>query len=157
MSEKNKGRKFLAYIQTPMSKESISVIYDANNIKFERCELYSDFVQSLLRLTYNTYLGDDVTDIEGQSTHFKWCWDKNIENFAKEGIIFDNPKLYDYFLEYIFEVFYSMTDKEELGYIDKTSLKLWYDVFDYTKSKTNSDLDNLIEIYKIFEKSVKIG
>jgi hypothetical protein len=53
MSDKDKDRNFLAYINNPMSKESILVIYDANNVIFEKCELYSDFVQSLLRLIFD--------------------------------------------------------------------------------------------------------
>jgi hypothetical protein len=138
-----------------MSKESIMVLYSANDIKFEKMELYSDFVQSLLRLLFDTYLGDDVTNVEQQVRHFNWCWNKNGANFEEEGIIFDNPKLYDYFLEFMLEVYYSSVDKQECEYLDKNLLKLWYGIFDYSKSKTNSDMDTLIEIYGIFEKSLK--
>lgn len=151
----NGNKNFLAYVNTPMSKESIGVIYDANNIRYEKCVLYNDFVQSLLRLAFNTYLGDDVTDIKEQLTHFKWCWDKNIANFNLEGIIFDSKILYEYFFEYMFEIFYSCKDKNNLEYIDKISLNMWADIFNYTKLKSNSDLDTLVEIYKIFEKAHK--
>ena len=152
-SEKN--RNFLAYINNPMSKESIMVIYDANNVKFDRCELYGDFVHSLLRIAFETYMGDDVTDIESQIKHFTWCWNKNIENFMTEGIAINCLKLYDYFLQYMLEVFYS-SEKKPSDYVDTGSLKLWDDIFDYTKSKTNSEMDTIIEIYKLFEKSIKM-
>lgn len=154
MDDNFKNRNFLTYINKPMSRESITMLYDANNIKFEKCELYSDFVQSLLLLAFDTYMGDEVTDVDQQTNHFKWCWNKNIENFSEEGINFSNPKLYTYFLEYMLEVFYSV-DKRQVDYSDKTSIRLWRDIFDFTNTKTNSEVDTLIEIYKIFDKSVK--
>jgi hypothetical protein len=150
----NKNKKFLDYIKNPMSKESISVIYDANNIKFEKCELYGDFVQSLLILVFDTYMGDDSTNPEQQIKHFNWCWEKNVLNFKEEGIFFDSDDLKVYFLEYLLEIFY-VSEKNEFDYTDNESLRLWNTIFDYTKLKTKSEMDTFIEIYKIFEKSLK--
>jgi hypothetical protein len=146
---------FLAYINNPMSKESIEFLYEANNVKFERCELYGDFVQSLLMLVFNTYMGDEHTNLENQFKHFEWCWDKNIKNFEEEGIFFNNQKLYNYYLEFVFEVFYSNPDKENYEDNEKGILRVWNDIFNYTSVKTNSDIDTLIEIYKIFDQSLK--
>lgn len=151
----NKRHNFLDYINTPMSKESIAVLYGANNVKFEKCELYSDFVQSLLRLAFDTYMGDDITSIEEQINHFRWCWNKNQTNFLNEGLLFDNNKLYEYFLEFMLEVYYTSVDKNQIENPDKLLLKLWFNIFDYNKVKTHSDIDTLIEIYKIFDKSLK--
>lgn len=150
----NKHRNFLAYINKPMSKESIMMVYDANNVKFERCELYNDFIQSLLRILFETYMGDEITDSIDKLKHFNWCWVKNINNFKSEGILFENEKLYEYFLEYSIQVFYS-SEKKYADYTDKDSLKFWSELFDYRKNKTNSEMDTFIEIYKIFEKSQK--
>ena len=50
---------------------------------------------------------------------------------------------------------YPITNKNELT-IHKKISKLWIDIFDYHRIKTNSDIDALIEIYQIFEKSLKI-
>lgn len=155
MNDKSKKHNFLDYINNPMSKEGIAVLYGANNIKFERCELYSDFVQSLLRLAFDTYMGDDVTCIDEQINHFKWCWEKNKSNFYSEGILFESPKLYTYFLEFMLEVYYNTIDKHECIQMDKNVLKIWYNIFDYNRSKTNSDMDTLIEIYKLMESSLK--
>ena len=155
MENKYKRHDFLNYINNPMSKESIIILYSANNIRFEKCELYSDFVQSLLRIAFDTYLGDEVTDIEQQVKHFKWCWDKNISNFAKEGLVFERQQLYHYFLEFMLEVYYSSAEKNTSKVMDKNILKLWFNIFDYNRSKSNSDVDTLIEIYTIFEKSLK--
>lgn len=156
MNNKYDRINFLAYINNPMSKESVSVLFAANNIKFERCELYGDFVQSLLMRIFDTYLGDEVMDQDAQTNHFGWCWKKTTDDFAKEGIIIENPKLYNYFLEFALEVFYSYKEKKQFDYTDRGILRIWSQIFDFTKTKTNSDVDTLIEIYNIFEKSLKI-
>ena len=62
----------------------------------------------------------------------------------------------EYFSEFMFEVFYFNLEKNKLDYTDKTILKLWLDIFDYTKLKTNADIDTFIEIYKLMEMSLKI-
>jgi hypothetical protein len=154
MDNKYDKLSFLAYIHNPISKESIAVIYASNNIKYEKCELYSDFVQSLLMLAFDTYMGDDVMGVEDQKKHFKWCWDKVIENFKEEGISIKSDKLYDYFLEFMLEVFYTYDGKKPYDFTDEGVLKIWSDVFTYDKSKTQADMDTLVEIYKIFEKSL---
>ena len=154
MSDKRNKVNFLSYINNPMSKESIEVLYSANNIKLEKCSLYGDFVQSLLMISFDTYLGDEVTNQEAQLKHFQWCWDKNIENFKLEGINFNSDKLYDYFLQFMIEVFYLYKEKKPFDSTDKGLLKIWADIFNYDKPKSNSDIDTLIEIYSIFEKSM---
>lgn len=151
MNKKYDKSSFLAYINNPMSKESISILYDANNIKYDRCELYSDFVQSLLILLFDTYMGDEITDLDNQFKHFEWCWAKNVSNFKKEGIRIDNDRLYDYFLEFMFEVYYS--GEKDDGVKTDNILKLWVSIFNYSNTKTNSDIDTLIEIYQLFENS----
>ena len=152
MDSREKQRKFLAYINNPMSRESIMMVYDANNVKYEKCQLYGDYVQSLLRLAFATYMGDDVTSIEQQIEHFNWCWNKNRANFETEGVAFYGLKLYEYFSAYMLEVFYP-AEKAVINQ-EKTSIKLWLDVFDYNKLKTNSEVDTFIEVYNIFDKSL---
>jgi hypothetical protein len=155
MNNKNNRISFLDYINTPMSKESILILYSANNIKYEKCELYNDFVQSLLMLAFDTYMGDDITDIDEQINHFKWCWNTNVFNFQSEGVLFESSKLFNYFLEFMLEVYYSCMDKSIFEYSGKTVLVLWDNIFDYNRIKTNADMDTLIEIYRIFDKSLK--
>lgn len=155
MENTDKKIKLLSYINNTMSKESIAVLYSANNIKYERCELYSDIVQSLLLLIFDTYMGDDFTNHQEQINHFKWCWDKNQENFSLEGILFDNKKLYDYFLEFSLEVYYPLTKKLENVNTHKNILNLWLFTFSYKTPKSNSDIDTFIEIYKLFDLSLK--
>jgi hypothetical protein len=99
-------------------------------------------------------MGDDSTNPEQQIKHFNWCWEKNVLNFKEEGVFFDSDDLKVYFLEYLLEIFY-VSEKNEFDYTDNESLRLWNTIFDYTKLKTKSEMDTFIEIYKIFEKSLK--
>ena len=101
-------------------------------------------------MAFDTYMGDNFTSQVEQLNHFSWCWKKNFDNFVSEGISINSQGLYIYFLEFMIETYYLSPKKEENN---KLLLKLWYDLFDYTKLKTNSDIDTFIEIYIIFEKS----
>lgn len=142
--------ELLNYINKPMSKESIFVLYDAHGIKHEKCELYSDFILSLINLIFDTYLGDDITSQVDQKNHFKWCWNKNVENFKLEGVHVDNPKLYKYFYDFMFQVFYSVP-KSGYEKVNENILKLWKYILDYNNNKSKSDVDTLIEVYELFE------
>jgi hypothetical protein len=154
MNKFNKN-SFLGYINNPMGTEDMMLFYKENNIKYEKCELYSDFALSLIMTIFDTYMGDDVTSLDDQFKHFEWAWQKTILNFVEEGLDFEANTLYEYFLEFMLEVYYPIVNKNELC-IDKKICKLWLDIFDYHRIKTNSDIDALIEIYVIFEKSLKI-
>lgn len=155
MNNKYDKLSFFAYINNHMSRETISFMYSANNIRYEKCVLYGDFVQSLLMTIFDTYLGDDVTSIDEQFKHFQWCWETTIDKFEDEGIVIDNPKLYDYFLEFMIEVFYTNKEKTPSDFTDKSLLRIWNNIFDFSRPKTNSDIDAMIEIYAIFEKALK--
>jgi hypothetical protein len=154
MNKFNKS-SFLGYINNPITKEDMMLFYKENNIKYEKCELYSDFALSLIMTIFDTYMGDDVTSLDDQFKHFEWAWQKTILNFVEEGLDFEGNLLYEYFLEFMLEVYYPIVNKNEIT-IDKKISKLWLDIFDYHRIKTNSDIDALIEIYAIFEKSLKI-
>ena len=154
MNKFNKN-SFLGYINNPMGTEDMMLFYKENNIKYEKCELYSDFALSLIMTIFDTYMGDDFTSLDDQFKHFEWAWQKTILNFVEEGLDFEANTLYEYFLEFMLEVYYPIVNKNELC-IDKKICKLWLDIFDYHRIKTNSDIDALIEIYIIFEKSLKI-
>ena len=67
----DKNIEFLSYIGSPLSENSVAVIYSANNISFGRCELFSDYVQSLLCVIFNTYLGDEITEEDDRLKHFE--------------------------------------------------------------------------------------
>lgn len=144
----------LGYINNPLSREDMLLLYRENNIKIEKCELFGDFALSLIITILDTYLGDDVTNLDDQFKHYDWVWKKTIANFIEEGFDFEDANLYDYYLEFMLETYYSMNHKKELR-IEKKILLLWMDVFTYTNPKSNSDMNLLIDIYKIFEKALK--
>lgn len=146
--------RFLAYIHQPMSPESIQLIFTKNNITFQKCELFNDFVNSLLIKIFETYLGDKYTNEQEQKNHFNWCWNKNLEGFNSEGFLFNNDNLYNYFLEFSFEVFYTNKDKNNPNF-EIGILNIWNDLFNYDKIKTNSEIDALVEIYSLMDYSIK--
>jgi hypothetical protein len=153
----NKNRlQFMNYISTPLSDDTITILYSSNNVKFDRVELYFDFIISLLYLVFDTYMGDDITPKADQIKHFNWCWDKNISNFKNEDIIFENnDDLKSYFSEFTLEIFYNLGIKEDTN-IHQNIIKLWAHIFNYKGVKSRADIDSFIEIYNIFDKSLKI-
>ena len=83
-------------------------------------ELYYDFSFSLYYLILETYLGEEdninetkiVMSNEDKQKHFDWCWDKTINNFNKENIVFkDKGEHYDYFNQFFMDTFYSHPEK----------------------------------------------
>jgi hypothetical protein len=145
--------EFIKYITTPLTYEEMHILYRANNVKYDKCELYYDFIKSLNKLVVNTYLGDDmIDDDEKKRNHYDWCVEKVFKGFREERIIFnDTQNLKEYFYNYYLELFYNVNDKTDtLNTLDR----LPYYSFSYERIKTRSDMDVLIELYKLFEKSL---
>ena len=152
---------FFSYISKPVSDEELQFWVDSNDICYQKLELFEDFTKSLVLLIYKTYLGDT----EGQETnisiteednlkHFEWCWNKNIENFKKEGVYFGEKGDHKEFVQSFFEeTFYKQKIKEV-----KMSLNKFFDeVFNLDKLPTKSDLDLLTSIYKTLDQSLKVS
>ena len=147
---------FVNYMTKPLSDDSINILYSTNNVKYDRVNLYLDFVISLLHIVFDTYMGDDITNNEQRINHFNWCWDRNINNFKKESIFFENQdELKLYYKEFMLEIFYNLEDKEGNPHIQNNIINLWLHIFNYKGIKSNSDIDTFIEIYNIFDKSLK--
>jgi len=151
MINKNKTLELLNYINKPMSKESIGILYATNGIRYDKCELFNDFILSLLMLIFDTYMGDDIMTPSDQEAHFKWCWNKNIENFKSEGIDIGNYQVYNYFIDFMYDVYYPIAKKDE---IEAKLLKLWSFIFDYNNIKSKSDIDTMIDVYKSLDFSL---
>ena len=142
---------FIEYISKTVDKAEMLQYYRINGIKPERTELYYDFIYSLWDLMVNTHLGDDCMDEKDDINHFNWCWKQTIRNFKVEKIIFDDiDELYDYFFSTAQESFYSL-DKEEHN--AKKVLDYWATCFNYRGIKTLSELEELIDLYKLFNKA----
>jgi hypothetical protein len=54
------------------------------------------------------------------------------------------------------EVYYPITKKNENQTALDNIIKLWVYIFEYNNNKSKSDMDTLIEVYKMFENSIKI-
>ena len=145
--------QFLRYIGTPLTKDEMMLLYKANNVKYDRCELYRDFITTLNLLIIDTYLGDDVMMSDSDvKKHFLWCYNRVMENFNSEGIPFGKSDgLRVYFFNFYNDVFYKEETKDYV--IDRLN-NLSDICFNYKRVKSRSDMDLLMELYKIFEKSL---
>jgi hypothetical protein len=145
--------EFIKYITTPLTKEEMLLLYKANNVKYDKCELYYDFIITLNKLVIDTFLGDDVINSEENiKNHFNWCIDTIVSNFKEENIIFDEvDDIKDYFYNFYLELFYNVNNK---GDSDERLNKLGDLSFKYDRIKPRSDMDVMLELYKLFEKSL---
>lgn len=149
---------FFNYITKQLQKDEVDIWLKTNNIIPEKMELYYDFCNSLYLKITETYLGgseDSETKItmtnEDKLNHFNWCWDKVLEDFKKEEILFEkNGDHYEYFKIFYDEIFYKQDDTKIRNSIDI----FFRDVFDFEKSFTRSDLDMILEIYKNLDKNL---
>ena len=143
--------EFIQYITTPLSYEEMQLLYKANDINYDKCNLYYDFILSLNCKVVNTFLGEDVINSEEDiKNHFIWCIETVISNFKEENIKFKkDEELKEYFFNFYVELFYNQPNKdlEKLNKIANLS-------FIYKRIKTRSDMDVLLELYRIFEKSL---
>lgn len=147
----DKAIDFIEYISRDMRKEDMLLLYKINNIKKEKLEMLSDFVFSLNELVITTYMGDDITIGENKEKHFRWCWEKVVGSFKKEGVYFlEYDELCNYFLTFYQESFYEEEKEEEKI---KDIGTFWEGLLDFRKTKTMSEYESLVEIYKIFNKS----
>jgi len=151
---------FFNYISKPVDPEDVDLWFRVNNIFPEKLNLFYDFVLSLNYLIIDTYLGHDedlgketkITMTEEDiKKHFKWCWDKTIENFGKENLIFEKEgEHYEYFESFYLEVFYRQKDKK----VRESIYKFFNELFSTKKPYTKSDLDMILTIYKSMEKTL---
>ena len=149
---------FFNYLTKPMKPEDVDVWFRSNNIIPEKLELYYDFTHSLNQLIIDTFLGDTLSDdtkivmtTDDVENHFKWCWNKTIENFKKESITFNiTGEHYEYFNSCFLETFYYQKNDSI-----RDSINSFFDeLFDTQKPFTKSDLDMISSIYKAMDKNI---
>jgi len=152
---------FFNYISKQLKQEDIEVWFNINNIIPEKMELYYDFSVSIHKLILETYLGDDdgfnetkvLMSEEDKVNHFDWCWDKTIDSFNLENIVFNKRgEHYEYFQSFFSEIYYNQSDNKI-----KNSISVFFrDVFDLDKPFTQSDLDMILNIYRSLDKNLVI-
>jgi hypothetical protein len=147
---------FIEYISKPMDRKDINMILKINGFIKERGDLLFDFTNSVIQKMIKTYLGDNLMSDEDKKKHFDWCWNSVLEDFSKEYIFFNKKgDLYGYFSYFFYEIFYKEDLKEEKSF-EKT-LYFVINSFNYNEIKTKSELDNFLELYKIFNKSFSVS
>ena len=143
--------EFMSYMIDPLTHEQMNLLYKANDVKYDKCNLYYDVIKTLNKLIVDTYLGDEyISNEEQKIEHYNWCFNTVIENFKKEKIIFGNiDDLKDYFFFFYDELFYKDKHKniEKIDNLPELSFKFY-------RLKSRSDMDIMIELYKLFEKSL---
>jgi hypothetical protein len=133
-------------------KHQLDVWCRTYNISREKMELFHDFLISLYELIDSTYLGSKFIKEKDEKIHFTWCWDKTINNFTKERIFFkERGTHYEYFWVFFLESFYMTQSKGN----EIRVYNYFYTLFNLNNIKTRSELDVLLEIYKIFEQNLK--
>jgi hypothetical protein len=149
------------YISKQVDPEEVDIWFKVNNIIPEKMELYYDFCYSLFSLMVSTYLGGTpetsetgvLMNDEDNLQHFKWCWSKNIENFKREEINFNNEgEHFDYFYSLFTEVFYTQKREEIRNSINN----FFDDLFNREKPFTQVDLDLVYNLYKSLDKNILV-
>jgi hypothetical protein len=152
---------FLNYITKNLDPEQVDIWFRVNNIIPEKMELYYDLSYGLYLLIKSTYLGSDAESVETKvqmtkednRNHFDWCWNKTMENFKKENILFEEKgEHYDYFISLFDEIYYGQTKEEIRNSIDT----FFNDLFRRDKTFTQVDLDLIYNIYKTLDKNLII-
>ena len=161
MTEKYDMDQFFNWLTKPMTVDEIDAWYRANNIVPEMSDLFRDFCFTLLNLVDTTYLGDDNNSVEtkiGLSSednelHFKWCWNRVIDNFKKENIVFENDdEMFEYFRNFFMETYYNPEQKT----LKNTLNEFFVTIFNRTNRHTKSDIEMFTQLYKMLEKNLNI-
>ena len=146
--------QFFKYVTQPVSREDMNLWVKVNNIHTEKINLFGDYLKSLHTVVVETYLGMDVIKNDEEiNGHFKWCWNKIIDNFIKENVQFkkEGPH-YEYFFNFFYESFYANKHEEQREKIKEFLNHL----FTLHSEKTKSELDMLYEMYVLLNESLTL-
>jgi hypothetical protein len=144
--------EFYRYISEPIPKSDLDIWFKANDIVWEKSELFFYFIKTLHLLIYNTYLGADITyKQEDIANHFNWCWGEVLSDLDREGIIFNKEGAhYDYFWNFFMESFYG----ENYDYTKIKVDNFFGTLFKIDNRKTKSDLDIYTDLYKTLDNNL---
>lgn len=155
MSNAHSPKDFFDYLSKPLERDIIVQTLKINKISINKIELVIDFIQSLCENVFTTYLGDDVINSDKIiRDHFNWCWAKSVDSLEQENLTLEFEKDFkDYMFVFFKEGFYISKDKPE------SELKImifWKACFNPWVNKTQSELDILVEVYNLFDKSLRL-
>lgn len=151
---------FFNYVTKPIKPDDVELWFKVNDIIYEKLDLFSDFSHTLYIIMSETYFDDDETPKEtkviltdeDKDNHFKWCWNKTIEIFKEENIIFKTEgEHYIYFKTFFDDIYYNQKETSV-----KKSIDIFFnDLFNIDKPFTKSDLDMVSNIYKLLDKNIE--
>lgn len=150
----NRQRELIATIRKDLSTAELQVFYQQQNIVFERVDLFRDLSISLAKTIHSTYLGDEITSPSQQLKHFRWCWQKVLDDFTQENIYFKvKGTLYQHFAKYFREMFYSKDNKNEETQV---IIKYWAFIMSYQHPKRHADLNLFLTMYNLMNQNLTI-
>lgn len=149
---------FFNWIIMPVPKDEVIIWFSINNMSYEKIELYGDITKSLTKIIIDTYLGDNISETkitltdEDNKSHFDWCWSKLIEDFKKENVYINfEGEHKDYFKSFFMDIFYNQSEET----IKNSINKFLNEIFNTEMTYSKSDLDLLLQLYKLMEKNIK--
>lgn len=129
-----------------------------NNIIYERCDLFKDFITDLINLMFDTFLGDDIMDQKNKKEHFNWCWNKTVESFRKTKIHFkDECDLKEYIWNVTNNMFYSIKTKDKTEDLRNNIILMFSFIFDYTITKKEYDFNIMLQTYNRFNGCLELS
>ena len=150
-SQKNQSKT----ITQELDEQSLIKEFKHKNIIKERVELYKDFIISLTCKVHNTYFGHaylkNENDFDG---HFKWCFNKVVDEYKQEGFNFYTKGIYKELCNYIYTAIYYLDDNEIEDI--ECMIKWWESLFKYSGKKTQTDLEYFLELYEMFNEQIEI-
>lgn len=152
MDSKLKNNDSTEYFSRPMTGDQVTYLNNLNGIVFEKIEIFKEFLIALTDTIYTTYMGDDVTDTKkDKENHYSWAFNKTIDDFEKRDLYFmRDGEHYYYYFRYFNDIFYFEDNKstELIG----TIIDFWETILSFRISKTKSEYDIFLEIYKNLNK-----
>jgi len=143
------------YIKEEMDIDSIKAIYRINDVDSELNSLYRDFSKTLSYNIFMSYFGDNYFTEEDKVNHYNWAFDKTKSSFNGLSLkIRYSEELRDYFFEFLNDIFYSHPLKDNYYCVDNNINRLWDYLFNLDVSKSKSDIDTHIDLYKMFDRSL---
>jgi hypothetical protein len=136
-----------------LTKNEMDNLYKRKGIDSSKVEVFKAFTLDLINTIYNTFLGNDTINNEGDIVrHFHWCYTKVATNYHAKWYKFEeNTHLEDYFLEYFKENIYAVEESREID-IDHFGF-----LFEYNVPKERFEVNSFIELYDLFAETPKKG
>ena len=126
------------------------------NIIRDRSEIYCDFAINLLYCINEFYIDYESLNTDTDiNNHFSWCFNRVCDEFMLEGLNFiENDELREYYRTYYYNQFYRAQDNPDKEISFLYFEKFWKAIFEVDKQKNKNVLQILVEIYKIYDKSI---